>query len=141
MTRVSSEPATVVMYESPNRVTRTIGDLAERGPSERPLVLARELTKLHEHVWRGDLGSAVEWLASAEESPRGEWVVVLGPAPTQAASAEPSDEQITAALEQVGTTGRQAVDLVAGELGVPKRRVYALAIAAKKGDGHGSAMP
>jgi 16S rRNA (cytidine1402-2'-O)-methyltransferase len=141
MTRMSSEPATIVMYEAPNRVTRTVEDLAQRGPSDRPLVLARELTKLHEQVWRGDLGSAVQWLASAEDPPRGEWVVILGPTPTQTARVEPSDEQIAAALERTGITGRQAINQVAGELGVPKRRVYSLAVAAKKGDGHGATMP
>jgi 16S rRNA (cytidine1402-2'-O)-methyltransferase len=141
MARMSSDPATIVMYESPNRVARTLGDLARRASSGRPVVLARELTKLHEQVWRGDLGSAVHWLASAELPPRGEWVVILGPDPTPAAKAEPSDEQISAALERAGITGRQAINQVAGELGVPKRRVYALAVAAKKGDGHRRAMP
>jgi 16S rRNA (cytidine1402-2'-O)-methyltransferase len=141
MTRVSSEPETTVIYESPHRVSRTVADLAERGPTDRPVALAKELTKLHEQVWRGDLGAAAEWLASGEEPLRGEWVVVLGPAPDVVTRDVPSDEQITAALERAGMTGRQAIDHVAGELGVAKRRVYALAIAAKKGDSARPAMP
>jgi 16S rRNA (cytidine1402-2'-O)-methyltransferase len=141
MTRASAEPATVVLYESPNRVSRTVADLAEHCPPQRPLALAKELTKLHEQIWRGDLGTAVEWLASTEEPPRGEWVVVLGPTPVPVATAEPSDEQINAALARTAMTGRQAVAQVAAELGVPKRRVYALAVAAKKRPGDRPAMP
>jgi 16S rRNA (cytidine1402-2'-O)-methyltransferase len=141
MARVSSGSETIVMYESPHRLTRTVADLAEYGPAERPLALAKELTKVHEQVWRGELGSAVAWLASAEEPLRGEWVVILGPVPAVETSDERSDEEIMAALERVGMTGRQAIGQVAGELGVPKRRVYALAVAAKKGHGQRPVMP
>jgi 16S rRNA (cytidine1402-2'-O)-methyltransferase len=140
LNRLVSEPAPVVLYESPNRVGRIVADLADRGLAERPVALAKELTKLHEQVWRGDLAGAVDWLASASEPPRGEWVVVLGPYPA-APRAEPDDDQIKAALDRAGMTGRQAIEQVAAELGVPKRRVYALAVAAKKGHSPQRAMP
>ena len=52
---VAAEPRTVVLYEAPHRVARTVADLAAACGPERPVVLARELTKLHEEVWRGTL--------------------------------------------------------------------------------------
>ena len=66
---------TVVLYEAPHRIARTIADLAEACGADRAVALARELTKLHEEVWRGTLGDAVDHLAEA--APRGEYVVVL----------------------------------------------------------------
>jgi 16S rRNA (cytidine1402-2'-O)-methyltransferase len=100
--------------------------------------LARELTKRHEEVWRGTLGQAVGWLAASAEPPRGEWVLVVGPA-TPAAAGEPADEEILAALGS--QPDRAAIARVAADLGVAKRRVYALAVASKKGDGHRATMP
>jgi 16S rRNA (cytidine1402-2'-O)-methyltransferase len=65
---------TLVLYESPNRLVDTLRDaLTELG--ERRVVVACELTKLYEHVWRGDLGGAVVWFEA--EEPRGEYVIVI----------------------------------------------------------------
>ena len=52
---VAREPRTVVLYEAPHRVLATLGDLAAACGDDRPVALARELTKLHEEVWRGTL--------------------------------------------------------------------------------------
>ena len=60
---VAAEPRTVVLYEAPHRIVRTVADLAEACGADRDVALARELTKLHEEVWRGTLGEAVEHLA------------------------------------------------------------------------------
>ncbi|MCU1454049.1 MAG: hypothetical protein JWN46_2195 [Acidimicrobiales bacterium] len=122
---VAHEPRTVVLYEAPHRLARTLGDLAESCGGERRVVLARELTKLHEETWRGTLADAIERVA--ERAPRGEYVLVLDGAP---AAAAPTDEVIAAALAAAlaaGTSTRDAVTEVAEVLGVPRRRVYALA--------------
>ena len=129
--RAAAEPAVVVIFEAPNRVAQTVDDLmAACGPG-RELVAARELTKVHEEVWRGTLGAAVDWLAAVE--PRGEWVLLLGPRPV--ADAEPVEAvDIEAALRarlDAGADRKQAVAEVASELQVAKRVVYDVAVAMK----------
>jgi 16S rRNA (cytidine1402-2'-O)-methyltransferase len=76
---VAAERRTVVLYEAPHRLARTLGDLIGACGATRRVALARELTKLHEEVWRGSLASALERCAEIE--PRGEYVVVLDGAP------------------------------------------------------------
>ncbi len=122
---VASEERTVVLYEAPHRVARTLTDLLAACGPQRRVVLARELTKLHEETWRGTLAEAVARLDDV--APRGEYVMVLDGAPPPA---EITDEAIVAALASAradGTSTRDAVAEVAAALGVAKRRVYALA--------------
>jgi 16S rRNA (cytidine1402-2'-O)-methyltransferase len=122
---VASERRTVVLYEAPHRLARTLAELAETCGGERRVAIARELTKLHEEVWRGTLGAAV--VRAGEAEPRGEHVVVLDGAPPPA---EVDDEAILDALRRArdaGATTRDAATDVAEALGVPRRRVYALA--------------
>jgi 16S rRNA (cytidine1402-2'-O)-methyltransferase len=123
---VAAERRTVVLYEAPHRLLRTLGDLAHACGPTRRVAVARELTKLHEEVWRGSLAEAVERATAAE--PRGEHVLVLAGAPEPEA---PGDDAIRAALDatrRAGATTRDAVSAVAAELGVPRRRVYDLAV-------------
>jgi len=123
---VCRERRTSVMYEAPHRLARTIADLAARCGPGRPVVLARELTKLHEEVWRGSLGQEVEHVAARE--PQGEYVIVLAGAP---AAGEPTDDDIVASLRgQIdgGATRKSAVAATAALLDVPKNRVYDLAL-------------
>jgi len=122
---VATERRTVVLYEAPHRVARTLADLEAACGSERRVVLARELTKLYEETWRGTLGEAAARVADV--APRGEYVLVLDGAPTPA---EVTDESIVAALEAAragGATTRDAVATVVDTLGVAKRRAYDLA--------------
>jgi len=125
---VAAERRTVVLYEAPHRLGRTLGDLSAVCGTDRPVVLARELTKLHEEFWRGTLGAAVDRLEEVE--PRGEYVIVLEGAP---APAEASDADVVDALRLAragGASTRDAVAAVAADLGVSKRHVYALATSA-----------
>jgi 16S rRNA (cytidine1402-2'-O)-methyltransferase len=125
LTSVAAEERTVVLYEAPHRLARTLTDLSSACGPDRPVALARELTKLHEEVWRGNLGAAVQ--RAGEVEPRGEYVVVLGgagPAP------EVGDQDLLAALAAAtaaGASTRDAVAEVAATFGVARRRVYALA--------------
>jgi 16S rRNA (cytidine1402-2'-O)-methyltransferase len=124
---LSAEPRTVVLYEAPHRLQATLAELASAAGAGRRVVLARELTKLHEEVWRGTLGAAVERAGE----PRGEYVIVLegAPAPDPA-----GDDAIEAALLRSlarGADRRDAVASVAAELDVPKRRVYDAAVRLK----------
>jgi 16S rRNA (cytidine1402-2'-O)-methyltransferase len=122
---VAAEPRTVVLYEAPHRLARTVADLAAECGGERRVSVARELTKLHEEVWRGSLGEAIAWVREA--APRGEIVVVLEGAP---APGPPDDGALVDALQDelaAGATARDAARAVAARLDVPRRRVYDLA--------------
>lgn len=132
------ERRTIVLYEAPHRVARTLADLAAALGADRRVVLARELTKLHEETWRGTLADAVDRVA--EIDPRGEYVLVVDGAP---APAEVDDAAIRAGLDgarAAGSSTRDAVALVADALGVPKKRVYDLATGAA-GAGNGPITP
>ena len=131
---VATEERTVVLYEAPHRLARTVADLIAVCGPDRRVVFARELTKLHEEVWRGTLGEAVARVAAVE--PRGEHVLVLDGAP---APAEPTDAELVAAVAAARATGsstRDAAAEVAEHFGVGRKRVYDLALGAP-GDGAG----
>ena len=125
LAELAGERRTVVLYEAPHRLARTLADLAETLGADRHVVVARELTKLHEQVWRGRLDQAVE--ACAQVGPRGEYVLVVAGAPPPASV---SDEELAEAVARevrAGRSTRDSVALVAGRFGVARRRVYDLA--------------
>lgn len=123
---VAAERRTVVLYEAPHRLARTLADLAGVCGPTRRVVLARELTKLHEELWRGSLAGAVERCDEVE--PRGEYVLVLDGAPEPEAADDDDIRAALAAAKGRGATTRDAVGSVAAALGVPRRRVYDLAV-------------
>jgi 16S rRNA (cytidine1402-2'-O)-methyltransferase len=123
---LSVEPRTTVLYEAPHRLRETLADLVQVCGPDRPIAMARELTKVFEEVWRGSLGEAVEHAGASE--PRGEIVLVLGGAP---APPEPGADDLEAALRRhlrEGTTKRTAIERVAQDFAVPRRRVYDVAV-------------
>lgn len=123
---LAEEPRTTVLYEAPHRLARTLADLVSACGGERPVVVTRELTKLHEEHWRGDLAGAAAWAAAAKV--RGEVAVVLGGAPPRA---EVDDDTLRKALRAelaAGAHTKEAAGSVAEHYGVSRRRVYALAI-------------
>lgn len=125
-----SERRTLVLYEAPHRLARTLHDLHAAFGGERRVSLARELTKLHEEIWRGSLADAVVW--ADEHEPRGEFVIVVEGAPSAPdASDEDVRDAVHAALER-GLSPRDAATEVASALGVPKRRAYAAAVDAQR---------
>ncbi len=128
---IADELRTTVMYEAPHRVERTVHDLAAACGADRAVAVARELTKIYEAVWRGRLDDAVSHLRST--APRGEYVIVLEGAPPRG---EVSDEEIRSALHLAlaGNSRKDAVAAVVGQLEVPKRRVYDLALAEGRHD-------
>jgi 16S rRNA (cytidine1402-2'-O)-methyltransferase len=131
LAEIVSEPRTVVFYEAPHRIARTLADLAAVCPADRRIAVARELTKMHEEIWRGTVGGAVEHFDTNE--PMGEFVVVLeGAPPRAAASSDDIDDAIDQALA-AGLSVRDAADAVASALGVPKRTAYQATLARKKG--------
>lgn len=123
------EQRTVVLYEAPHRLERTLADLELACGAIRRVVLARELTKMHEEMWRGTLHDAHKH-AQAEE-PRGEYVLILEGAKPPA---PPTDDELNQALRDElngGASKKDAAARVAAKYGAPKRKVYELALMIK----------
>lgn len=123
---IASEMRTVIFYEAPHRIARTLSDLATACHPDRLIAVTRELTKMHEEVWRGSVSEAALHFATVEAM--GEFVVVLAAAEAPL----PADEDlIKEALVHEFSTGlstRDAVDAVVKKTSAPKRAVYALAL-------------
>ena len=123
---IASEMRTVIFYEAPHRIARTLSDLATACHPDRLIAVTRELTKMHEEVWRGSVSEAALHFATVEAM--GEFVVVLAAAEAPL----PADEDlIKEALVHEFSTGlstRDAVDAVVKKTSAPKRMVYALAL-------------
>ena len=127
LTEIAHERRTTVIYEAPHRLVRTVEDLHGACGGERRVAIARELTKMHETVWRGTLDEAVAFVNANE--PRGEYAVVIAPAGDD--TAEVSDGLIADELRSrvsAGISKRDAVDEVTTALGVPRKRVYAVSL-------------
>jgi 16S rRNA (cytidine1402-2'-O)-methyltransferase len=123
LTEIAAEHRTTVIYEAPHRVLRTLEDLREVCGDDRPIVVTRELTKLHEEIVRGPLGTI------DIGGPRGEYVLVLEGAPVD--DQPISDDEVRDLLRaelSAGSSTRDAAAAVAKSVGRPKRGVYALAI-------------
>jgi 16S rRNA (cytidine1402-2'-O)-methyltransferase len=123
---LAAVPATLVFYEAPSRLAETLTDLeAELGA--RPAAVARELTKLHEEVRRGTVDKLAAEFAGGE-APRGEIVVVVGPPQArEAVDAGVLDGDILAALRTLSV--KDAAAAVAAKHGLPRRQIYARALA------------
>ncbi len=126
-------PATLVLFEAPQRLAGSLADMAAVLGGDRPAAVGRELTKLFEEVRRGDLGALAAAYA-AQETPKGELVVVVGP-PAEAAAvgAEELDAHLRRALAAEASV-KDAVKAVQAATGLPRRQVYARALALS-GDG------
>jgi len=125
---LAAVPATLVFYESPRRLAATLADMAELLGAARPAAVARELTKKFEQVRRAPLGYLARQYA-AEDAPKGEVVVLVGPpdpAAAQAQAAASLDGELANALATLSV--KDAAREVAARLGLPRRDVYARAL-------------
>jgi 16S rRNA (cytidine1402-2'-O)-methyltransferase len=119
----------LVCYEAPHRLLDLLADM-RTVLGDRPCAVARELTKLHEEILRLPLSGAIAHFEATP--PRGEFTVVVDGAPlpdaaaeaAAAVSREASAGERLAALVSTGLSPRDAVQRVAGELGLPRRKVY-----------------
>lgn len=120
-------PATLVLFEAPNRLAASMADIVEVLGGGRQVAVARELTKRFEEVRRGTAAELAAW--AAEEPARGEIVILVAP-PT---SHEATDVEIEAALAAlVPEMGlKEAVKAVAGRLSVPRSRAYDIGLKLK----------
>jgi 16S rRNA (cytidine1402-2'-O)-methyltransferase len=121
-----TQPRAVVFFESPHRLADTLADAVTVLGGGRRAAVCRELTKRYEEVVRGTLAELADW---ARDGVRGEVTVVLeGAAP----AAAPSAESLVGAVHErvaAGERFKDAVAAVAEAAGVPKRELYAAALA------------
>ena len=134
MKSAASSAHPLVIYESPHRVKATLRDLLET-LGDRRMAVCRELTKLHEEVFRGTLSEAILHF----DAPRGEFVLVVSGASESEPAGRPdspdlvSIEQELARLRESGAKAKEAVALVAEASGLPKRAVYQMWLDSARG--------
>jgi 16S rRNA (cytidine1402-2'-O)-methyltransferase len=122
-----SELRTILLYESPHRLRRTLEDLAQSLGADRPIALGRELTKLHEEFWRGSLAEAIAYYQTKE--PQGEYTMTIGGAPPS--TAQHTDASLRAELVQMlaqGVSRSEASKQLAAITAISKRHIYQLAL-------------
>ncbi|OFW58592.1 MAG: 16S rRNA (cytidine(1402)-2'-O)-methyltransferase [Candidatus Solincola sediminis] len=118
-----------LLFEAPHRILATLEDLADMG-SERQVVIAREMTKVHEEVLRGTARDLLQ--AFKDRKPRGEFVIIVAPGGER--EAEPLEDladQVGSLIEE-GMPAREAVKAVAQKARVSQRDVYTAWLDKKK---------
>jgi 16S rRNA (cytidine1402-2'-O)-methyltransferase len=128
---IAGDERVQVLYEAPGRVAATLADLAAACGPDRPVAIAREITKVHEEVVRLPLGAAAARAAAVE--PRGEYVIVIGPEEPPEVDVDDGllVDAVRAAMAE-GASRRDAAATVARAHGVARRRVYELALGADR---------
>ena len=121
---LAAVPATLVFFDSPNRLADSLEDLA-LVLGNRPAAVARELTKMHEEVVRATLPELAKRYAGI--TPKGEIVIVIAPPEDVAPNGDDLEERLKAAVAD-GASIKDAAALVAAETGHPRREVYAVAL-------------
>ncbi len=124
---IQQETRTMVFYEAPHKLLRTLQDMLHV-LGDRELVVCREMTKIHEEIWRTTLEKAVE--RYEEEPPKGEFVLVLAGKPEEEESLISEEEAVEAVLQRVreGESLTAAAKQVARETGYKKGDLYKKAI-------------
>jgi 16S rRNA (cytidine1402-2'-O)-methyltransferase len=118
---IAGEDRAIVLFVSPHRLQADLADLASTSGVQRRVVVTRELTKLHEEVWSGTIGDAVE--AWSDRAPKGEFTIVLAPADPVAVPIEDAAARARA-LVTGGASPSNAAREVAAETGLPRREIY-----------------
>ena len=120
LSALGAERRTMVFFESPSRLATTLADMAAAFGADRPAVVCRELTKLHEEVRRGPLSDLAAW---ADDGVRGEIVIVVGGAAGPARSFEDAVAYVSDLLAQ-GKRLKDACAEVAAASGHSSRELY-----------------
>jgi 16S rRNA (cytidine1402-2'-O)-methyltransferase len=126
LNRAANEEWSVVFFEAPPRLVALLEDLIPLTGADRPVVVARELTKIHEEIRSGTLGELVDYFTSVP--PRGELTVVLqgrGEPTAEPDRTEDAVEQATSLLAE-GLTRREVVRRLTESLGLPRNEAYKL---------------
>lgn len=133
LARIAADERATVVFEAPTRLAATLRDLAAACGADRPAAVCRELTKLHEQVVRGSLGSLVAAVADGAIPARGEIVLVIGGTagsahgagqPDRSPDAEADARANVERLVAAGVARGEAARTVAAATGLPRRRLY-----------------
>ncbi len=125
--KLQNRPETMIFYEAPHRLKKTLATMAEVFGDDRPAVLARELTKRYEEFSRGKLSELRDWFT--DHQARGEFVVLVAGNPDPTAE-EHDDTQTLSLTEQVdreivgGLSTNAAIKLVAKRNHVKRQDLY-----------------
>ena len=117
---LSSAPGVLVAFEAPHRLLRTLSTILET-LGDRQVAACREMTKIHEEVFRGSISEAIAHFSN----PRGEFTLVI--AGREGGQAPDSDEEALALASRLRTEGaraQEAVAAVAAATGLPRRKAY-----------------
>ncbi|MBF2029148.1 MAG: 16S rRNA (cytidine(1402)-2'-O)-methyltransferase [Oscillatoriales cyanobacterium C42_A2020_001] len=124
---LKAESRTLVFYEAPHRLRQTLEDIASVFGGDRAIVLAREITKLHEEVWRGTV--AEEIVHYSQREPAGEFTLVVAGA--ELSQPILSEDALIAELQDLlkqGLSRSQASRQLAQQTSLPRRQIYQLAL-------------
>ncbi len=131
---LAAQTAALVFYEAPHRISDCVEDLRGAFGDDRGLLIARELTKIHESIHRCRLGGALQWLNADDNRRRGEFVLVVDGAPAAAGDDGASAERtLRILLEELPL--KQAVALAARLTGAARNALYERALEIKGGQG------
>jgi 16S rRNA (cytidine1402-2'-O)-methyltransferase len=128
---LATEPRSVVLLEAPHRIEALARALALLG--QRPVTLAREITKQFEQIVTVPAGGLAAWLAADPQHLRGEFVVVLHPAPQDAGASDGGLRVLQLLLAELPV--KAAVKLAAEITGAPRNGLYEQALALRKAAG------
>lgn len=124
---LKAESRTLILYEAPHRIVQTLTDLAKYWGGDRSLVIAREITKLHEEFWTGTLDNAL--IVYQTKKPLGEYTLIVAGA--LSTPIDLTDESLRKELKHLLTQGMsrsQASRELANRAELPRRRLYQLAL-------------
>lgn len=125
--KLSNSLETIVLYESPYKLLQTLEDLAKMLGGNRKIVLARELTKLHEEFWRGTVGQAI--IHYQNNQPKGEFTLVIaGAEPELLVLSEDTIKQELQELFAQGISRSQASRQLSQKINLSRRKIYQIAL-------------
>jgi 16S rRNA (cytidine1402-2'-O)-methyltransferase len=131
LAQLAQEPHTIILYEAPHRLLKTLQDL-KQSLGERQIVLGRELTKLHEEFWRGNITEAIAHYS--ERDPRGEFTLVIAGLADK--TQVWTESQLKTELESLlaeGISKSQASRQLAEVTNLPRRQLYQMALGIDRG--------
>lgn len=123
---IAQQPITCVFFETPHRLRDSLEEMSSIF-GEREIVVCRELTKMHEEIWRGTVVQAIQHF----DNPRGEFVIVSAPnedgVKVGSAKSSPTDAEILSVADELSgpsISRRDLADRVANAMGISRRRAY-----------------
>ena len=133
--RLKTEDRTMIFYEAPHRLKKTITELKDLFGDDRSVTICKELTKKHEAFDKTTLGKAFAYYNEEANEPRGEYVLIVAGRPLEEVASEKAAAWEGISVEEhlrkymaEGLTKKEAVKKVTEERGLPKREVYAVSL-------------